>query len=184
MIENNNYIYKNKSLEILAKQYNKDLREFDLITDKYDKPIEIFRLAKEQIKLSIIEDDNIENYGELKANDKKIIIKKRQDIFLKRFAVAHELGHYVKGHGDSAMSSCELFPDDTKEYEANDFAYELLMPEYKIIEIWNEKKYSKKKILTAIKYLSAFFAVPENIFSTRIGLILDKLKDNKKGFFK
>jgi Zn-dependent peptidase ImmA (M78 family) len=55
----------------------------------------------------------------------------------KRFSIAHELGHYLLGHGDFADSKKTfedgtynyLDPQNRQESEANEFAAELLMPE-------------------------------------------------------
>ena len=55
----------------------------------------------------------------------------------KRFSIAHELGHFLLGHGDFADSR-QTFedgsynysdPQNRQESEANEFAAELLMPE-------------------------------------------------------
>lgn len=53
----------------------------------------------------------------------------------KRFAVAHELGHFVLGHGQSFRDPAENFSygnQNQKEAQANEFAVELLMPEVAI----------------------------------------------------
>lgn len=56
-----------------------------------------------------------------------------------RFTIAHELGHYVSGHlvGDTIMfrdgrKSYSRNNYDLEEYEANNYAAELLMPKYKV----------------------------------------------------
>lgn len=55
----------------------------------------------------------------------------------KRFSIAHELGHFLLGHGDFADSQKTFEdgsynysdPQNRQESEANEFAAELLMPE-------------------------------------------------------
>jgi hypothetical protein len=55
----------------------------------------------------------------------------------KRFSIAHEIGHYLLGHGDFADSEKTFEdgaynyadPQNRQESEANEFAAELLMPE-------------------------------------------------------
>jgi len=58
-------------------------------------------------------------------------------IVRKRFSVAHELGHYLLGHGNFGDSKSTFEdgsynytdPQNRQESEANEFAAELLMPE-------------------------------------------------------
>ena len=48
-----------------------------------------------------------------------------------RFSIAHELGHALMQHGSSPRDGRRLFTQDNyilKEFEANEFAGELLMP--------------------------------------------------------
>ncbi|MBQ7524494.1 MAG: ImmA/IrrE family metallo-endopeptidase, partial [Alphaproteobacteria bacterium] len=62
------------------------------------------------------------------------------------FTLAHEIGHIVLGHRDGGDRMVDtrsdlVFPlKRTKEYEANEFAGELLMPEEEFRKEWNEKK--------------------------------------------
>ena len=62
-----------------------------------------------------------------------------ESIERQRFTIAHELGHYASGH---LVGNTTMFRDGTKsysrdnydiqEYEANNYAAELLMPKYKV----------------------------------------------------
>jgi Zn-dependent peptidase ImmA (M78 family) len=52
-----------------------------------------------------------------------------------RFTIAHELGHIILGHFDSVHSNSAFIGDPVMEYEANEFAEELLMPTLPIIEL-------------------------------------------------
>ncbi len=63
-----------------------------------------------------------------------------------RFTLAHELGHILLGHGndrDSEFDTRENMWNPNKkspEYEADEFAAELLMPEEKFKGVWNATK--------------------------------------------
>ena len=86
---------------------------------------------------------------ELKNNENGMIIKENDKITIyvrssdsperQRFTIAHELGHYVCGH---LTENKKMFRDgkkeysrdnyDIEEYEANNYAAELLMPQPKV----------------------------------------------------
>lgn len=63
-----------------------------------------------------------------------------------RFTLAHELGHILLGHGNDRESEFDTRENmwnpnkEHREYEADEFAAELLMPEEKFKEIWNATK--------------------------------------------
>lgn len=109
-------------------------------------------------------DFTFRNNGENEDIDAAICYKKRE-IVLSRlvfggrysFTLAHEIGHLVLGHGKDneeeykydrrADIEYEPLPSEimapnrkTKEYEATEFAAELLMPENKFKEIWESRK--------------------------------------------
>lgn len=61
-----------------------------------------------------------------------IVVNANDGLLRQRFTVAHELGHHVMGHGSSPRDSTQKYSQRhyvPKEYEANAFAAELLMPE-------------------------------------------------------
>lgn len=66
----------------------------------------------------------------------------------KRFSIAHELGHYVLGHGQTSDMVCtdkdmiSALKDGSKESEANAFAGELLLPTNLVAKGCDVKKVS------------------------------------------
>lgn len=99
----------------------------------------------------------------------------------KRFTIAHELGHYFC-HKDKLeegiIDGVGLHRDGDRndmEFEANDFAAELLMPEATFRALW---------ILTenySIAKLSSLFNVSESALMTRAKLL--QLVELREGFF-
>ncbi|CAM4127853.1 ImmA/IrrE family metallo-endopeptidase [Pluralibacter gergoviae] len=82
-----------------------------------------------------------------------------------RFTVAHELGHYMLGHGHafrdpSAHFSMSYY--DPREVAANKFAAEILMPELAV------KVLIKQRKITDIKELARIFDVSINAMSYRL----------------
>src|SRR3990167_6924616 len=79
---------------------------------------------------------------------KKIIaVNKNKPEVRQRFSIAHELGHYLSGHDN--FSHGETFIDRDKKYldphhreeeEADEFAAELLMPEFMLKKDVTENK--------------------------------------------
>lgn len=74
----------------------------------------------------------------IKGNTKTIGINKKQVEVRQRFSIAHELGHYLSGH-ENFTHEKKIFVDPEKKYldpqhrqevEADEFAAELLMPEF------------------------------------------------------
>lgn len=71
--------------------------------------------------------------GDIKA----IGVNRSHALVRQRFSIAHELGHFLHGHGDFADSTATFEdgsynyadPQNRQEMEANEFAAELLMPE-------------------------------------------------------
>lgn len=83
--------------------------------------------------------------GELiKNNDSLIIYYNPVDsIKRRRFTIAHELGHYLLGHGSNFHDSKNNFTMshyDRREVEANQFAIELLIPKIAVEVLINQRK--------------------------------------------
>ena len=75
-----------------------------------------------------------------------------------RFAIAHEIGHYVLGHGDSLRDPAANFSSnnhDYKEVAANHFAAQLLMPKGSVLKAVRELR------ITSISKLADRFKVSE-----------------------
>ncbi len=82
-----------------------------------------------------------------------------------RFTVAHELGHYVLGHGHAFRDPSEHFSMsyyDPREVAANKFAAEILMPEVAVKVLINQRK------ITDIKELARIFDVSINAMRYRL----------------
>lgn len=70
--------------------------------------------------------------GYYDAENKRIVINANNSVVRQRFTIAHELGHHVLGHGSSPRDNTQMYNKESfipKEFEANAFAAELLMPE-------------------------------------------------------
>src|SRR3989344_5131900 len=74
----------------------------------------------------------------IESTKKIIAVNKNKPEVRQRFSIAHELGHYLSGH-DNFSHQRETFIDRDKKYldphhreeeEADEFAAELLMPEF------------------------------------------------------
>ncbi len=79
-------------------------------------------------------------------NKKQIFISPNESGGRFRFTLAHELGHILLGHGNARESEFDTRENmwnptkTSREYEADKFAAELLMPEEKFREVWNATK--------------------------------------------
>ncbi len=154
--------YKNLSLQELANYVGKDLMEFE-----YSHPIEIEALAN-MVGLRVLQISHFNKSGELSVEDYIIKTNADEHPFRQRYTVAHELGHFAKGHGSSDRDEIYNYTEDDKpkEKQANDFAAELLMPEYKVKEMCIGK--TKKIIQEEIEDIALFFAVSKPAMSYRL----------------
>lgn len=102
----------------------------------YQFPVDVFHIAQNMdIRLEAINEENSSLAGEFFFDDEGIPvcrIRESDRMTRKRFTLAHEIGHYVLGHGPAFRDSdlvFDTFNYDMREVEANIFAAELLMPE-------------------------------------------------------
>lgn len=109
-----------------------------------EAPIDIFGIAQD---LGFIV-DKIELPNEITAkievheDIKVIFVNSKHSESRQRFSVGHELGHYLSGHENFNMDTRLMANPDRKylnpqyqqEYEADDFAAEILMPK-KILKV-------------------------------------------------
>lgn len=127
----------------------------------------------------------VENSGMVEKNGEKgfkIILSPYEGESRKRFTISHEIGHIVLGHlnsfpiGDKIEEPRNNFlarsvvfdKNSTEEIEANDFAAELLMPEFLIEEYFqNAKKISIKDIELA----STRFSVSKAAMMVRLNYL-------------
>jgi len=104
-----------------------------------EAPVDVFGIAE---KLGFIVDfidlsNDIDARVEAHEDIKVIFVNKNHPKVKQRFSVSHELGHYLSGHENYSgearrqtdIDKKYLNPQFQQEYEANDFAAELLMPE-------------------------------------------------------
>lgn len=112
--------------------------------------------------------------GELDRNNRIIYINNNYPATRNLFSVAHEIGHYILHEGQQYR-----FDDYKKyltkeqrriEYEANDFAGKLLMPEYKFVDLYCKSGGNKTKLadffgvsLEAIKTRAFFLGLIDNL---------------------
>jgi len=97
----------------------------------------------------------------------KLILLNPNEIGLRRsFTLAHEIAHILLKHDDGNSQSVDTRKDiqdpikGTKEYDANELAAELLMPEKEFRKAW--------KMHRSIAKLSEIFAVSMAAISVRI----------------
>lgn len=184
---NNNIIHffntKEKGDDIMCKTLRnlKDLSPSDLL-EKYnissDPPIDIGTLLK---RIGIIslgidfkkaeEESNYEENSILGAtiiDDNDIIIFYRENDSLnrKRFTIAHELAHCCKDYDNLTKGHVELRNDEIslsgKEYDANIFAGELLIPSNSLMYIYD------KLLVPSLSVLSSIYQVSTNVMAARL----------------
>lgn len=117
------------------------------VSDPTEIPLELFVFGR---GATLVEKPLKNAEGRIVFGSKKAIITVNSDIqYLgkKRFVIAHELGHYemhrhlVPVHHDTD-ATLEYFKNGHQESEANEFASELLMPEYLFKKECQGKKFS------------------------------------------
>lgn len=106
--------------------------------------------------------------GQLSFDGSRYVISINQNDSLtrQRFTLAHELGHYMLGHGERFDNSETLYRGGAKytfaEIEANSFAAELLMPEPVVRYLLFDEN------LQTIAQLSDVFLVSEQAMRYRL----------------
>ena len=79
---------------------------------------------------TVFTDPSLEISGYYDETRRRILINPLDPPNRQRFSIAHELGHALMQHGSSPRDGRRLFTQDNyilKEFEANEFAGELLM---------------------------------------------------------
>lgn len=82
-----------------------------------------------------------------------------------RFTIAHELGHYILGHGHAFRDPSSHFSMsyyDSREVDANQFAAEILMPELAVNVLVKQRK------IRDVNELARIFDVSVNAMSYRL----------------
>ncbi len=131
--------YQNEGLNKIAEKYpNIDFSKLD---GKIVVPVGAI-CEKLEIDIKFIDlDDGHAGYFD---NDQKtIFVNKKYPATRNLFTVAHEIGHYVLHNGtNNRYDQYHKYTQEERkrEYQANDFAGKLLMPENKFVEVF--KKYN------------------------------------------
>ena len=97
-------------------------------------PVDPSKFAVEN-GISVLYDDELEKTGRsgrYSPEKRTIYINRKEPEYRQRFTVAHELGHCLLEHGARNRVNKTLEAPDHCEREANQFAAELLMPEYAV----------------------------------------------------
>jgi Zn-dependent peptidase ImmA (M78 family) len=120
-----------------------------LQTNPKEIPVPVWRIP-EKLGYTMydfaVNEDNEHVSGAVLYDKKQILLNPKENARRRIFTLAHEIGHIVLEHraGNDRMVDTRsdlVFPlKRTKEYEANEFAGELLMPEEEFRKEWNEKK--------------------------------------------
>lgn len=94
-------------------------------------------------KKSLDDEVSGELYRDQEEGNWVIVVNSNQTEARKRFTIAHELGHYVLHRNESDVFEDEIFfrsgEKDLSEYQADNFAAELLMPKELFAGALNEK---------------------------------------------
>lgn len=118
-----------------------------------------------------------------------VLLNADEPIGRRNFTLAHELAHLLFNHGSSVcfIPSKIIRGAGNIEYNANQFAIELLLPESKIIEDFEKKRLSNRPSLEELRKLSYKWGVSNQALGYRLenlGLIeighTDTLTEPKK----
>lgn len=116
---------------------------YEVLVDHWDRRIPV---APKKIALNLDmevrsinpfgEDGNLSGKFQLEDGVPVCYYNSTEASVRQRFTIAHEIGHYVLGHGDSLRDPAANFSASAhnyKETEANNFAAQLLMPKASLI---------------------------------------------------
>lgn len=109
-------------------------------------PVDLIRITQLWPKLHVVE-EQINNEGYvvcLGVHGGEIILKASDTAQRKRYTLAHELGHWVLSNGVDALMppACHAIPHGYQEKWCDQFAAELLMPSFWILEHLRSAKIS------------------------------------------
>lgn len=116
------------------------------------------------------------------GSDKVILVDENEHIKHQRFVVAHEVAHYLLDcltnpkYDDGKLLFSEGYPktnhDSPKEFRADMFAAELLMPSKLFITQYNLAMEEKNNRVFTVMYLSEFFQTKVSSIEKRIVEVL------------
>ena len=180
--EQNNYDFSRFNDNQIANVAHMILEDFKV--DSYPVPIvaiaeklgfEIYgiNIKSEVSGIIIIDVDLINNYGT--ETDKAIFINTNDNPGHRRFALAHELGHYIFDFNETkdtrfynAYLTTEKYGERAEEKRVNKFAAELLMPKEEFKEVYNSLKEKNDTIFEIVNTLTKYFAVSRTAIERRI----------------
>lgn len=137
--------YQNEGLNIIAERYP-DIDFSDVDGKNVARVGEISKKLGIKIVFVILE---LGNHGFYEPTKNTIFVNDNESATRNLFTIAHELGHHLlhKDTNNRYDKYHKYTPEERKrEYEANDFAVKLLMPEYKFVAIFNKKNGDLKTI--------------------------------------
>ncbi len=140
--------YKNEALNIIHEK-RPDM-DIDFTSVDNAEPIFLIGELCEKLNLDLVFkklDNGLSGYID---NERRMIyVNDYHPATRNLFTIAHEIGHYILHEGtNNRYDEYHNYTDEERrrEYEANDFAGKLLMPEYKFVKIFQKYKPNSKKI--------------------------------------
>ena len=143
---------------------------------KHSMPFKVVEFSRE-LGVPVLLDKDMEDHksGFIIFDDNKyyIVINKNQHELRNRFTIAHELGHYfydkeyLKKYNkieNNILFDKEGDKNPEMDRRANQFAIELLVPEYFFKEKYNIKKHSDEEI----KKIAKYFNVSSQVIAIRV----------------
>ncbi len=99
----------------------------------YVFPVEPVAIAR-KMGLEVYKDETVPASARYVEEMRAIYVKESESTERKRFSIAHEIGHAALGHGSNYRTGkvYNIANYEVKEFEANEFAAELLMPSDKV----------------------------------------------------
>lgn len=137
--------YQNEGLNIIAERYP-DIDFSDVDGKNVARVGEISKKLGIKIVFVILE---LGNHGFYEPKTNTIFVNDNESGTRNLFTIAHELGHYILHEGThNRYDEYHKYTPEArkKEFEANDFAVKLLMPEHKFIKIFEKYKGNVRKI--------------------------------------
>ena len=142
--------------EVLSKYWDKKL-PVDVLSIVKSLGLDAYSLSEEEMK------EGVSGRYEVQSGVPALFVNTQEPLTRQRFTLAHELGHFCLNHGNSFRDTREsMYSYDPKEYEANIFAADLLMPEDYI------KHLIFSKGVTSVSKLADLFLVSYSAMKIRL----------------
>lgn len=142
--------------EVLNKFWDKKL-PVDVLSIVKDLGLNAYSLSDEEIM------QGVSGRYDSTSGVPAVFVNTQEPLTRQRFTLAHELGHFCLNHGNSFRDTREtLYSYDHKEYSANLFAADLLMPEDYV------KHYIFSEGITSVAELADIFLVSYSAMKIRL----------------